>query len=498
MKRSSIILLLVFSFYSITYGQFETIPDPPRINFISINPVTGFTEFSWKPSDSVDVVAYIIHVWTGPEDTRVVDTIEGRFTTSFTWEKPWGNISSEAYSLSSLRPTEGGGKESKLTEPHTTMFLKLEFESCTGAMKLNWNAYGGWGDSLSHYTVFKKENDEEFTSLTLGDDQLSYTDEVLSPYNKYCYYIEANHKDGRKSTSNMVCDSSNMPRPPIFINAKGTVINNENQVELSFFIDPAAELDTYYLIRGENRNSLTDTVEIKKQQGGGAIGFEDKIPEAKPYYYQLLSMNDCGLEARRSNIASTLQLNAANAGNRNLLTWNPYIDWPGGVKNYEIYRSLDGGTFELISPGPGPSDTSFTDRVGDLILEQGVSEFCYYITAAEGGENLHGPGFSKSNQICVNAESVILMPNAFTPNGDNLNDEFKPVLTFSPKSYLFIIRNRWGNTLFETDDPEVPWIGDSKGKPVPEGVYVFYVKAEDQQGKILEKTGQVMVLFPEN
>jgi gliding motility-associated-like protein len=289
-----------------------------------------------------------------------------------------------------------------------------------------------------------------------------------------------------------------MPQPPAFINAKGTVFKNDKLVELSFSVDPATELSTYYLIRGENRNSLTDTIEIKKQQGGGDIGFEDEIPEAKPYYYQLLSMNDCGLEARRSNIASTLQLNAANAGNRNLLSWNPYIDWPGGVKNYEIYRSVDGAKFELISSGPGSSDTSFTDKVGDLILEQGASEFCYYITATEKGNDLQNPGFSKSNQICVNAESFIFMPNAFTPNGDNLNDEYKPILTFSPKSYLFIIRDRWGNTLFETDNPEIPWKGDSKGKPVPEDVYVFYVKAEDQQGKILEKTGQIMVLFPGN
>ncbi len=498
MKPRLIIFLFISLFYSVTYGQSITIPDPPRVNFVSIDPANGFTKFSWKPSDSVDVVAYIIHVWTGPEDTRVVDTIEGRFTTNFTWEQPWGNISSESYSLSSLKPTEGGGKESKLTEPHTTMFLELEFESCTGSMKLNWNAYGGWGDSLSHYTVYKKENDEEFTSLSVENGQLSYSDNVLNPYNKYCYFIEASHKDGRKSTSNMVCDSSNMPQPPANIYAKVSEIIADNRAELHFEVDPATELSTYYLIRGENINNITDTIEIKDQPGGGILIFEDELPEAKPYYYQLLAMNNCGLEVKRSNITTTLQLDANNTGNRNFLSWNPYFEWPGGVGNYEIYRSVDGDKFELLSAGPGPSDTSFTDQVGNLILEQGASEFCYYLTAKEGGTDLQNPGFSKSNQVCVNAESFILMPNAFTPNGDDLNDTFKPVLTFAPKSYIFIIRNRWGNTLFETDDPEIPWKGDSKGKPVPEGVYVYYVKAEDQQEKILEKSGQVMVLFPEN
>lgn len=446
----------------------------------------------------MDVVAYIIHVWTGPADTRVVDTIWGRFTTNFIWDKPWGNIRSESYSLSSLKPTVGGGKESKLTDPHTTMFLKLEFDPCNGTMNLNWNAYVGWGDSLSHYTVFKKENDGEFYSLSVENGQLSYSDDALNPYNKYCYYIEASHIDGRKSTSNMVCDSSNMPQPPVYIHAQGSEIVADKRVKLSFEVDPSTELSIYYLIRGENTHRLTDTIEIKNQQGGGILTFEDELPEAKPYYYQLLSMNDCGLEAKRSNITSTLQLNAVMAGSRSILSWNPYVDWPEGVKNYEIYRSVDGKSYEILNPGPDPSDTSFTDRVGDLILEQGASEFCYYLTATEKGNDLQNPGFSLSNDTCVNAESIILMPNAFTPNGDDLNDTFKPVLTFSPKSYLFIIRDRWGNTLFETNKQETPWKGDSKGKPVPEGVYVFYVKAADQQGKILEKTGQVMVLFTGN
>lgn len=72
-----------------------------------------------------------------------------------------------------------------------------------------------------------------------------------------------------------------------------------------------------------------------------------------------------------------------------------------------------------------------------------------------------------------------LMPNAFTPNNDGLNDVFKPVGTFQGVSYYRLtIWNRWGEMLFESDDPKSGWNGqrNNTGEHAIPGVYAFVLE----------------------
>ncbi len=68
----------------------------------------------------------------------------------------------------------------------------------------------------------------------------------------------------------------------------------------------------------------------------------------------------------------------------------------------------------------------------------------------------------------------IYVPNAFTPNGDGVNDEFN-VYVKNYVSFHLLIFNRWGEKLFETYDPLEGWNGEYRGKLCNPGVYVYYV-----------------------
>lgn len=72
--------------------------------------------------------------------------------------------------------------------------------------------------------------------------------------------------------------------------------------------------------------------------------------------------------------------------------------------------------------------------------------------------------------------SDIFMPNAFTPNGDELNDLY-PMNQFKVKGSLYTIKlyNRWGEKLVDFTSPDMNWDGTINGIPAPEGVYVYYV-----------------------
>ena len=88
----------------------------------------------------------------------------------------------------------------------------------------------------------------------------------------------------------------------------------------------------------------------------------------------------------------------------------------------------------------------------------------------------------------------LYIPNAFTPNGDQLND------TFTAKggrltSYSMLIYNEWGELLYETDDINAPWDGTYKGESVPSDTYVYKIFATgDVMGQV-ERTGTVTVIL---
>jgi gliding motility-associated-like protein len=76
---------------------------------------------------------------------------------------------------------------------------------------------------------------------------------------------------------------------------------------------------------------------------------------------------------------------------------------------------------------------------------------------------------------CVDNCPVYELPNVFTPNGDGFNDLFRPFPYRQIESINIIIYNRWGQLVFESNNPEINWNGnDLNGNPLPDGVY-FYV-----------------------
>ncbi len=74
---------------------------------------------------------------------------------------------------------------------------------------------------------------------------------------------------------------------------------------------------------------------------------------------------------------------------------------------------------------------------------------------------------------------VFYIPNTFTPDGDGHNQVFKPIFTqgFDPFNYHMEIFNRWGETVFESYNPEIGWDGSygDEGLDVPQGTYIYKI-----------------------
>lgn len=89
--------------------------------------------------------------------------------------------------------------------------------------------------------------------------------------------------------------------------------------------------------------------------------------------------------------------------------------------------------------------------------------------------------------------NMIYVPNSFSPFG--LNTVFKPLGEFkSVNNYSFQIFNRWGQMVFETNNPDQGWDGKYNGEFVQTGAYIYYLKFDNVDEKY-EKVGTVTILF---
>ncbi len=90
-------------------------------------------------------------------------------------------------------------------------------------------------------------------------------------------------------------------------------------------------------------------------------------------------------------------------------------------------------------------------------------------------------GCSNTATIEITKDCYIDIPNAFTPNGDGVNDYFFPKQLSAQKITQFKMKifNRWGELIFETNKKDSRgWDGQFNGKPQPEGTYVYIINAE--------------------
>jgi gliding motility-associated-like protein len=90
------------------------------------------------------------------------------------------------------------------------------------------------------------------------------------------------------------------------------------------------------------------------------------------------------------------------------------------------------------------------------------------------------------------------IPNGFTPNGDGINDIFKPELSMvDVNDYKFAIYNRWGERIFETTDVNKGWNGTGKnGEYISqEGVFVYYIELSSSSTKEKKEIKGYLTLF---
>ncbi len=103
---------------------------------------------------------------------------------------------------------------------------------------------------------------------------------------------------------------------------------------------------------------------------------------------------------------------------------------------------------------------------------------------------------STCKKIAVSDVLSVYVPNSFTPDGDGINEVFRPILRgHNPEEYQFWIFNRWGDVIFQTEDPLKGWNGKQNGELVRSGVYVWKLRVSPEGStEQVERKGSVTLI----
>jgi gliding motility-associated-like protein len=142
----------------------------------------------------------------------------------------------------------------------------------------------------------------------------------------------------------------------------------------------------------------------------------------------------------------------------------------------------------LLDAGPA---ASYRWQDGSVGRHHQVTEAGTYSVSITGAYNC-----SNTDSVRVTARGCageLFIPNAFTPNNDELNDGFR-VYGENVQSLHIRIFNRWGELVFESRSSSSSWNGTYKGQPATEGVYIYVVKARFNDNSRVTRKGSLTLM----
>ena len=167
------------------------------------------------------------------------------------------------------------------------------------------------------------------------------------------------------------------------------------------------------------------------------------------------------------------------------LNWSNVSGCADDIEGYVVYYAPTlSDSLILLTTLYGADDTTFIFDGAERNNPTSIAG-CYAVAAFDSlnlwpDGNLYRNVSSFSNIICIDNCPEYTLPNIFSPNGDALNDVFEPFPYRYVDRISMTIYNRWGETVFETEDPAIQWDGKHRdsGKVCTDGAYYYVIRVD--------------------
>ena len=366
-------------------------------------------------------------------------------------------------------------------------------DSLNGSIQLNWlrpdtldtSAYKApyrlvfkHGTSISNMTQFAEAGYLNFNDIK----DSSLVDTMLNTkHNQYYYQIELH---AQLANVDVKADES-----PVASSVKANIYSTDNTNILSWYIRVPWMNDTFVV---ERKNSLNVFEEVGRTT---ANSYSDTgLVNNQNYCYRIQSIGAypllpltilnysqeiCGTPVDTVPPCPPLQTVVPPCSDfthyENVIKWTTNGGCDDDVIKYNIYYKLQKDD-EFIKIATVPN-TVFTYTDSREILKKSIAG-CYVVTGVDSFDNES----SLNAFVCIDNCPQYTLPNVFTPNGDNLNDIFKPFQYRFIDRIELMVYNRWGDKVFSTNDIDINWDGTDSvsGKPLGDGIYFYVCQVYEQ------------------
>jgi len=346
----------------------------------------------------------------------------------------------------------------------------------TEAVALNQQNEISWQTSstdFQNYTISK----DGIPIATIGNQGTNqYNDNDVACGITYEYQVQLQEISGLISisdTSSATAISTDIPDPIQNITAS---VDGQNII-ISWEAPTAFLAMGYLIYRSDNGGpfAVLDTLTD--------ITYTDEglFTQSNEYTYKIQYFDACDNLSAESILAVPVLLTKVYD---NTVTWSAYQGWENNVREYILEKYDETGQLiETINLG---QSTSYVENEDSNPYQY----ILYRIVAIPNAASLES---SYSNYLEVIYPSKVAFPNAFSPNGDGLNDIF----TFESRyitSAIIKIYNRWGELVYQTTDFDSGWDGTVNGKTAPPGTYIHHTQLTDDMGITFVKSGEIVLI----
>jgi gliding motility-associated-like protein len=463
------------------------------LDTVSVDPYTGTAYISWNKNFTKDTKGYIIYKFNGVSWDSI-STVYGYSNTAYTDLSSNAANVSERYTVSTIDSCDNS---TGFSTDHSTIFMKTSLDKCGKKIILSWNSYINMSGGVNNYKIFAAKNSGGFQYAgSVSGDGNSYDYTSLQADSTYCFFVQAiGNISSKTSSSNNTCITATIFKIPSFTYIRTATVISANEVKVLGYVDSTAEVVSFNLLRSNSATGPFDSITTVAANGTSGFSFSDPTVEAsgQSYYYEVDAIDSCGNHVSQSNVAKTiLTKSIAEYNFINLITWDNYEGWDNGTGYFNIYRRTTPTSPSVYLASVASDVHEYRDDVIAYYDTEG--QFCYSVEAVERTVNTYGfRDSSFSNESCNWQVPLTFVPNAFTPYGNN--PVFYPVNVFiDMSSYSFVVYDRWGQIVFQSNDPKAGWNGWYKSRESSAGVYVYLLRYIDNNGKEIKRRGTVTLI----
>ncbi len=490
------VAILIVLFFTTTLGLYAQNNKKAEITLVTIDTINGYpnaVQIKWKKSPLGTETNYTLQRKAQGVDENNL----GQFNSGvFEYIDQLSPVTS--YQVGYTVSTTFYDNTGETSNEHKTIFLNQPvYDTCNRSVSLRWEKYYGWLNTDVKYYVYYIDStgNKDKADIQQGKNIIDIINLKYSC--NYRFFVEAvNTVTTDTSRSNVVTLFTFKPE-------------NVNPGNLYFIDIDNSTFKPLFKFSSDTANHDVESFELEKsadnQNYTFVKTFDNIITTHSVYnqvttltYYRLVSGNKCNPGTQISAVACPVILsNTATVNNVVELNWNKcYID--NISEYYKIYLSIDNGAFNLLSL---PDSVDINQANIDIEKYGSITSKKYtFFVEALSTDSFGNKQTAKSNTVTVEKETNIFIPNAFTPNGDGVNDYFEPRYTsFEPIEFYLIVFDRYGGVVYESDPKnqlEKRWNGKYNDKNVAEGAYLYHIKIVSVLGDVFEKRGVINVIYP--